>query len=327
MPRKRCESTAFRHRGLVMRRGCDEAELLQEFVRKPMLSCVHETATSDEQRAQLVFRIVQSLGNGQRGSPCRVDLRNHAAGIQRRGGKRRIEFHSLAVERRWSTVSLMKRVLDAGAALFERGKPNPRGDRRHGERNAQRCISMCGKRPVQRGTNIVDRRFVIFQPSCIGWSFPEVFCACVQVTKMLRMATRNHVGFTRIGKLASRVVTRRVQKTIAHGIVADVRRQHRLCHQARDRIDHTCVSQIFVLRHGGRGSERKHPWKYSQPAQHDAFSVGQQLMTPIKRGQQSLLPLRSRAAPLRERGKPVVEQGEQLMNAERGHSSGRKLNS
>jgi hypothetical protein len=140
------------------------------------------------------------------------------------------------------------------------------------------------------------------------------------------VAARELFLFAAFGELLQSVSAGCVQQTIARTGVIDVRHDERLRDQAGNSVNH--------VRRGGLGARHDRADRLQvegagedrQAAEQHPLGLRQQLVAPIERRPQGLVPRQSRPPSSGQQPKAIIEAGGEPLDAERGDACRRHFN-
>ncbi len=236
------------------------------------------------QRPQAMVAILEPVGELERRGPCRSRLARASDPVHQRPAERRRQLHAQAIRIHGGGIKPCHRPLDALAAFAQQRHLDPH---RHGgrrQRNPGLRISIRRERPVETGAHIVDvaaidrEPFVLWHRFALGLGAREVDAIECGVTACGLLL------FAAGAQLLQRVGPRGVEQAIMRGLAAQVGGEQRLRDQARDMIGGK------IAGNGNHGFQREIAGEDRQPPQHRRFLVRQQVVAPVQRRAQGLMP-------------------------------------
>ncbi|MGY4282488.1 hypothetical protein ACVWXO_001708 [Bradyrhizobium sp. LM2.7] len=260
---------------------------------------------------ELVRRVAARLGD--RKAPGQGVARGLAATAREHQGQSEsgLEVHFRGTAAR-GRINRKQRPLGPAPALDEQGHRQKDWCRGGCESDSDAGVAAGPKTPVQRGAYIVkcgkmDHAFVgarhrrpcragLFQPSPVVVGVAGSECSFVS-------------------RDLEQIGARRVQQAVAHHRADRSRRHHRLGDEAVDGFKQPSAVDAFVRYDLERGVNGEMPGEDCKPAQHEAFDVGQELVAPVQRSLQRLLPRRRGTLTLPEQVEAFIQQRRGLLQA------------
>ena len=180
---------------------------------------------------------------------------------------------------------------------------------RQGDAHGTGLVSLAAREgPVQSGPEIVLLGFQTAHPERLLGAVEMRLSFLRQATKETGMLAAYRFLFPTLAQLLQSVLVHRFQQTVAdltRVLCLDV--HQRLVHQLREIVQHLPLFQRLPgadrLRRGELPASRKE----RQPAQQHPLRLAQQLVTPLDRRPQGLLPRQRRPAAAGEQAKPIVQ--------------------
>src|SRR4030095_14905909 len=111
-----------------------------------------------------------------------------------------------------------------------------------------------------------------------------------QVPMVLGGAARELSELGTVDELLAGIGSRRLEQAILRRGTSQIRRHERLTDQVREAIDDRWGREARTRRNRGGGLEREGPGEDRQATQDHPLGFGQQLMAPVERRVQRLLP-------------------------------------
>ena len=149
---------------LVARGCCELAELIGDCQGCPIFASVHPMRPKPTERPQLIFNVVEALGNflGSSSRPLRSRIRGRWYSSATHPMP--LEDAIPAADRGLPLIQPGEGAFDVPAALGHHRQVDPQRHRGSGQGDADRCIASWRKCPVKRGAEIVDFPRIIRQP-------------------------------------------------------------------------------------------------------------------------------------------------------------------
>jgi hypothetical protein len=209
-----------------------------------------------------------------------------------------------------------ERPLDAAAALLHQRQLHPQRPCGGRQRHAERCIPARRKSPIERRAQIVDAPTVIVEPFDGRPRFPFDFRPFEQVPIVFCVVMRKPFALAAFLELFARIGARRVEQPVARNSALDLRRDERLRDQAQKPLDYARRGEFRAGGYGGGCLQAERAGEDRETTQHDAFGLGQQLVAPVERRPQRLVPRQGRPPSAGQQSEPIVETGGERLYAE-----------
>ena len=133
-----------------------------------------------------------------------------------------------------------------------------------------------------------------------GRASPVTARAFEPPAKVLRMPTFDDVDFAGFGEIFQRVGSRGLEQPVTRFGPACIGKDHRACNELGEQIG-DCLFVDRGVGHDRRGGfERKAAGENGQTPQDHAFLLRKQIMTPVERRAERLLPRQRGAPPARQ---------------------------
>ena len=124
---------------------------------------------------------------------------------------------------------------------------------------------------------------------------------------MLRVPPRRPVEIAALHKLPQGVGAHRVEEPVGHRRPPGLRRDHRLAHQVRDRVDRVVLVDPFAGDNRCGRVQREAAGHGSEPGEDLLLQLGEKLIAPVDGGAERLVARERGAPPLREQAEAVIE--------------------
>ncbi len=258
-----------------------------QFKRVAVIRKTYAEYAETKQGSQLIIGVIEVLGELERPHQRGVGFTGHTLREHEREPERGLQLHLVA--------GPATRGVKAGNGLLcpivtfgQQRHPEPHGRRRRRKRDADGCVPSGRKSPSECCTKIVNFGRIGGAP--VIRSGLVLDNCCKRVSIALRMASPDPFDLAAFGEFFERVGPRRLEQPKPRNGTADIRRNE----------DRT------------RRGQGKAAGKDRQAAQHDALGLREQLVAPVERRPQRLVPRQRSAEAAREQVKPIIEPGRNL---------------
>src|SRR6201987_2398169 len=129
------------------------------------------------------------------------------------------------------------------------------------------------------------------------------------------------------GQFLARAGARRREQPVTHRRAGNINYSERLRAQVRHTIDDVRRGDLAARRDRSRFRQREAASEDRKATEDDALGLREQLVTPVERRPQRLVPRLRSAAPAGEQVETIVEVGRYLFYPERSGAGGRELDS
>ena len=282
----------------------------------PLVEDVHPA-----EQLELVRRIAEPFRDGKR--PGQRAARGFAAAAREHQGQseRGLEMHLFCAAARGG-IDRRQRPLGPPPAFGQQGHRQENGCRRGGERNADADIAGGAKAPVERGAHVVECREM--DGALVGARHRRPFGAGLLQPSPVVGGVAGGEGRS-VALDREQIGARRVEQAVAHHGADRPRRDHRFGDEAVDGVEQKRAVDLLVGHDLECGVDGEMAGENREPAQHQAFELGQQSVAPVQRGLQRLLPRRRGALTLPEQIETFVKQRCGLLQAIGLDPAGREL--
>ena len=220
----------------IGRTGDDVGEALGELQRLAEFAVVELVDAQPPERAQAIVAIAELVGELERRGPGGPRLARAPDAVHQRPAERRRQLHAQAIGIRGVGIEPCHRPLDALAAFAEQRQLHPDRHGGGGQRDAGLRVAARRERPVEAGAHIVDMAAVDRKPFGLRRQFALGFGAREIAAVEFGVAARGLLLLAAGAQLLQRVGARGVEQAIMRRLAAQVGRDQRLRHQARDMI-------------------------------------------------------------------------------------------
>ena len=139
------------------------------------------------------------------------------------------------------------------------------------------------------------------------------------------MASRDLFEFAALHEFLERVGSRRLEQPIPRRCAAEIRHDERLRNQVRGAVDEIRAGDLVNCRYCTRRPQCEAAGEDRQAPQDHAFGLREQVIAPVKRCPQRLVPRQRRAAATRQQVETISEAGRELFDPERIRTRCRQL--
>jgi hypothetical protein len=140
-----------------------------------------------------------------------------------------------------------------------------------------------------------------------GPRHPVRFEPLAQLPVVVGVAPRYRIRLTAFDEFFDGVCPRRLEQAVVRGGVIALGRDERLGDQLRNTVDDLRRSDLGARRDCACRRQAKAAGEDREATQHHALGFGEQLVAPIERRPQRLVPRQRRAVPVGQHVKTVIE--------------------
>jgi len=150
------------------------------------------------------------------------------------------------------------------------------------------------------------------------------FGPLVEIPMVFGVASRDLLEFAALHEFLERVGPRRLEQPIPPRCATEIRREERLRDQVRA-VDDFRAGDLANRRYRTRRLQCEAAGKDCQAPQDHTLGLRQQLIAPVERRPQRLVPRQRRAAAARQQVETIIEAGREVFDPERGRTRCRQL--
>src|SRR5260370_78436 len=159
----------------------------------------------------------------------------------------------------------------------------------------------------------------------MSWRRSAISSAVVQVAVVSGVVSRDLLEIAAFGEFLERVGPRRLEQPVSGDRARGLHDHEGLRGQVRDAVHDLRCAEVGGGRHRARRLQREAADEDGQAPQDGALDGGKQLVAPVERRTQRLMPRQRGAVAAGEQPEPVVEMGGELFQPERGGAGRRQL--
>ncbi|MNM86409.1 hypothetical protein D3C81_985600 [compost metagenome] len=211
------------------------------------------------------------------------------------------------------------------AILLEQRQLLPQGRRRCCQANSQTTRADTVQAPVQRRAQVFQPSGVTLDPQSRRCHFPIALRLLHQCQAAFGMAFAGFFAFGGVLEFFQCIAAGRVEQTIEHLFVTDFDAQQGFRHQLGDRHKHHAGVDLLADDYRRCGLQRKTTAKHAQTAQAGLLARVEQVETPIQRGAQSKVSLKTALITRCQRWQTALQLAQQPFQAQFGDLRCRQL--
>ena len=169
------------------------------------------------------------------------------------------------------------------------------------------------KCPIEGSADVREMLTVNGQPLCLRPGLAFCFSGREHGAKMFGVTAGDFLEFSRALQLLQGVEACGVEQAILSGFAARIRRHQRFGDKVRNTVEN--LRGTGIGSDGDRCFQRKLAGEDAQPTQYRALCFRKQLIAPVERCTERLMPRQSRSPAARQKPEAVVEMRRQLPHA------------
>ena len=299
-------------------------EAMGEFERLAEFAVVELIDAQPPQRAQQIVVVAELLGQLQRRrsrpDPPRAPCRRHTSATSRAPP-------TIACGSATASAALSSSLASA-SSVRSRHSPSSDNCTQSGTAAAVSAAPICAspsrrEGPIEAGAHIVDVPAIDGEPFGLRPQFALGFRVGKEAAIISGLAARDVRKFAAGVELLQRIDARGIEQAIVRPVAANIGNDERFCHQVGEMVGDIAyrASPATAIAASSRKSPAKMPSCRSNPR----LLFRKQIVAPVERRAQRLLPGQRRAPAGRQKFEPVVEKDGDLRRAEHDRARRRKL--